>query len=137
MIEGAPTVRHTYDPATPVGQVRLLLNDIPPDTEGTRCVFSDAELNAFLTIEGASVKRAAAQAIDTQATNEALASKVLRTAAGTTTDGAKLADAMRKHAAALRAQADQVDDDADEGFFEVVDVVPGHAQRPELTGWSW
>ncbi|GAW54740.1 hypothetical protein [Nocardioides sp. PD653] len=122
----------TYDVSTPAGQVRLLLNDIPAaeGAQGT-AVFSDAEIDAFLTLERSSVKRAAAQAIDTNATNEALASKVLRTQ-DLSTDGAKVADAMRKHAAALRAQADQ-DDEADDAGFVLVSVVPGCQRPPELT----
>lgn len=118
----------TYDVTTDVGKVRLLLNDI-----ATPWVFTDADVQAFLDLEGGSVKRAAAQAIDSQATNEALASKVIRDADGKSTDGAKLADAMRRHAAALRAQAD-VEDDAADSYF---DLVPGvdSCRRPELTEW--
>jgi hypothetical protein len=125
----------TYDPDTDRGMVRLLLNDIPeadPDAEGEAltAVFTDAEIDAFLRLERDSVKRAAAQAIDTNATNEALASKVLKDH-DLTTDGAKLADAMRKHATVLRAQADRDDDLDDGGFFETVDF--GCSSRPELT----
>ncbi|MCL8026316.1 hypothetical protein [Nocardioides bruguierae] len=126
----------TYDLTTDVGQVRLLLNDIPTTAEGATeptAVFTDAEVTAFLALEAGSVKRAAAQAIDTNATNEALASKVLRTDSGVTTDGAKLADAMRKHAAELRRQADAFDDDGDAGyFFDVIDPLPGYC-APERT----
>jgi hypothetical protein len=126
----------TYDVATPAGQVRLLLNDIPAadGTQGT-AVFNDAEIDAFLVLERSSVKRAAAQAIDTNATNEALASKVLRTQ-DLSTDGAKLADAMRKHAANLRDQADRADDDADAGFV-LVSPVPGCRRPPELTEYPY
>lgn len=115
----------------PTGQVRLLLNDTDEDAP----VFSNAEITAFLSLEGGSVKRAAAQAIDSQATNEALALKVLKDHQ-VTTDGAKLADAMRKHADALRRQAREDEDNTDDGFFfGVVDIV-GNGCRPELTeGW--
>lgn len=114
----------TYELDTDAGKVRLLLNDVDEAT----AVFNDDEITAFLALEGDSVKRAAAQAIDTNATNEALASKVLRTQ-DVQTDGAKLADAMRKHATALRDQAD-IEGDSD-GFFETVDF--GCAGYPELT----
>lgn len=114
-----------YDPTTDVGKVRLLLSDIDSSNE----VFSDSELKAFLDIEGGSIKRAAAQAIDSQATNEALAAKVIKDHE-LQTDGAKLADAMRKHAAALRAQA--ADADEEDGFyFDVIEL--GDACPPELT----
>jgi hypothetical protein len=113
---------NTYDVSTPSGQVRLLLNDV-----ASPWVFTDAEVAAFLILEADSVKRAAAQAIDTNADNEALASKVLRTQ-DLTTDGAKLADILHQRAALLREQAE----DEDGGFFDVVDLSPG-CYGPELT----
>ncbi|WKN47145.1 hypothetical protein [Nocardioides sp. Arc9.136] len=124
-----PEPTFDYDPATPEGLVRLLLNDVDEDT----AVFTDVEIAAFLTLEGGSVKRAAAQAIDVNATDQALASKVLKTAS-VVTDGAKLADAMRKHAAALRDQADREDDAADGDYFDVIDL-EGGVDRPERTAW--
>ena len=117
----------TYDTSTDVGMVRLLLNDVDDDTH----VFTDAEIDAFLDLEAGNVKRAAAQAIDTNADDQALASKVLRTQ-DLTTDGAKLADSLRKRAAELRRQADDEDQDGDGFFFGVVDVT-GPAYGPELT----
>ncbi|CAI9417351.1 hypothetical protein [Nocardioides sp. T2.26MG-1] len=122
---------YTYDVSTPAGMVRFLLNDIPDGAPAT-AVFSDEELTAVLALEGGSVKRAAAQVIDTNATNEALASKVLRTDSGVQTDGAKLADAMRKHAANLRAQADVELADSEDGFFfDVISLDPSdtHVER--------
>ena len=62
---------YTFVPTDDVGKVRLLINDV-----AAPWVFSDEEISAFLALEGGSVKRAAAQAIDTNADNEALASKV-------------------------------------------------------------
>lgn len=112
-----------------VGKVRLLINDVDEDN----FVFPDDQIQAFLTLEGDSVKRAAAQAIDSQATNEALAAKVLKDHE-LSTDGAKLADAMRKHADSLRKQAKDDEDAADDGFFfGVVDIVGGNDCGPELT----
>lgn len=117
--------------ATDLGKVRLLLNDV----DETALVFTDAEITAFLSLEGDSVKRAAAQAIDTNADNEALASKVLKTST-VTTDGAKVADALRKRAAALRAQADVEDGETDDGFY--FGIVEASRTSPELTGLpSW
>jgi len=115
-----------YDPSTDIGKVRLLLNDIDPASE----VFSNTEIQALLDLEDGAIKLAAAQAIDTQATNEALASKVLKDHQ-ISTDGAKLADAMRKHAAALRAQHEAAIED---GYFEVVDFTGGGL--PELSQWA-
>lgn len=117
------------DYAKPVGQVRLLVCDV----DETRLVFTDDQIGAFLALEGDNVKRAAAQAIDTNADNEALASKVLRSQ-DLSTDGAKVADAMRKHADRLRAQAD-VEDDETGSYFEIVDTVDPGPCYPELSGW--
>lgn len=97
--------------STPTGMVRLLLNDV----DEAALVFTDPEIQAFLDLEDGSVKLAAAQAIDTNATNEALASKVIKDHQ-ISTDGAKVADAMRKQAQSLR---DQVAD-SDDSFFEIV-----------------
>ncbi|VXC44264.1 hypothetical protein [Nocardioides sp. AX2bis] len=118
---------------TPTRMVRLLLNDVAPNEHDQ--VFTSEEIADFLALEGGSVKRAAAQAIDTNADNELLASKVL-TDHQISTDGAKLADSMRKRAAALRAQADREEtkavEDSDDGFFfGVVNVVSG----PDPHGW--
>lgn len=126
---------YTYDLTTPVGQVRLLLNDIPDGSPAT-AVFTDVEVSAFLTLaRGSSVKRAAALAIDANATNEALASKVLRTQ-DVQTDGAKLAAAMREHADRLRGEADADDEDGDGFFFGVVDFGGGSC-RTERTAYPY
>jgi hypothetical protein len=122
---------YTYDLSEPAGQVRLLLNDV-----SAPWVFTDAEIDAFLALEGGSVKRAAAQAIDTNADNEALASKVL-TDHDLSTDGAKLADSLRRRAAVLRGQADAEDDDT--GFYFGVVPLDTDTTWPERTqrpaGW--
>lgn len=115
-----------YDVVTPPGQVRLLINDTTSDP-----VFSDTDIAAFLVMEGGHVKRAAAQALDTIADDEALTSKAIRTQ-DLATDGAKVADSLRKRAAALRAQADMADEAADEGFFSLIPM-GGPNGFPELT----
>jgi hypothetical protein len=85
-------------------QVRLLINDRPGDSEDPLHVFSNDEIDAFLTMEGGDVKRAAAQALDTIADDEALTSKVIRSQ-DLSTDGASVANALRERAKALRSQA--------------------------------
>lgn len=112
--------------STPTRMVRLLLNDVAGNEHEQ--VFSDDEVADFLTMEGGSVKRAAAQAIDTNADNELLASKVLSDHQ-ISTNGAAVADSMRKRAAALRAQAtDEETKDATEAdgyFFGTATIVGG------------
>jgi hypothetical protein len=109
-----------------VGIVRLLINDVGLNDKQ---VFSDVEIGRFLTLEGDSVKRAAAQALDTIATNEVLVQKVIRTQ-DLQTDGAKTADAIRKQAVELRRQADEFDEN-DGYFVDIIEADDGY-WPPEL-----
>ncbi len=113
-------------------RVRLLINDVVTTSPET-VVFTEAEIDRFLAVEDGDIKLAAAQALDTIADNEALVSKAIATQ-DLKTDGPKVAEALRKRAAALRAQAD------DDGYFDVVTMNdPG--STPELTelqvGWPF
>lgn len=127
------------DYGTAVAQVRLLIADLGGDP-----TFTDEQLAGFLALNGATdsaatpaqVRRAAADALDAIATSEALVSKVIRTQ-DLTTDGAKLADALRKQAATLRAQADAEDADDEGGFLDAAEFHPYPAVGPELTGGWW
>ena len=122
------------DYSSAVGQVRLLTADV---TEGD-FLLEDDVITGYLSLNGDNVRRAAADALDAIASSETLVSKAIRTQ-DLATDGAKVADSLRKHAAVLRAQADDADDAADDGFFDVVDTLPADT-RPEhsnhLTVWG-
>lgn len=101
-----------------VAQVRLLINDPSGPTQ----TFSAVEINGFLTLEGGDVKLAAAQAIDTIADNEVLLLKVIKDHQ-LSTDGAKVADSLRKRSAALREQAAVAAEESGAGFFfDVIDL---------------
>lgn len=114
----------TYDPATPSGQVRLLINDTSGDS-----VFEDADIAGFLALEGQNVKRAAAQAIDVIADDEALIAKVI-TVEGASTNGPAVAAALRARSAALREQAIyDLGLSDDEGVFEII--------MPSTDDWVW
>jgi hypothetical protein len=91
----------------------------------------NTEIKTFLLLEGGAVKLAAAQAIDTNADDQALASKVLRTQ-DLTTDGAKLAQVMHARAEQLRNQHANALEDG--GAFVVVEY--GNGCRPEHTNYS-
>lgn len=97
------------DYATTIGQVRLLIPDtdqlenLQDLTQALSYIFSDAQLQAFLSLYNNNVKSAAAQAKLVLATSEALINKVIKTS-DYTTDGAKLG-------AELRAQAKQLQDE--------------------------
>jgi hypothetical protein len=97
-VEVAVPFDASIDYATNAGRVRLLINDTDVDP-----VFSDAEINVFLSLEGDDVKRAAAQALDTIADDEVLTAKVISDHQ-LSTNGATVADSLRKRAATLRAQ---------------------------------
>lgn len=106
----------TYDPATLAGQVRLLINDVSGDP-----AFGDESIVAFLTLEGNNVKRAAAQALDVIADDEALVGKVI-SVEGASTNGAAVADSLRKRSASLREQAlyDAGLGEDDGGVFDII-----------------
>ena len=118
------------DYATTVGQVRLLIPDTEQllDPSGTydhgEYIFSDPQIQAFLTLYSNNVKRAAAQAKLVLATSEALINKVIRTA-DYTTDGAKLGAELRAQAKQLQDEADKDDlaDSYDESFIVVPQTV--------------
>lgn len=112
------------DPAS-VAAVRLLI----ADTDPTNQILTDTQVGQFVDLEGGVVKLAAAQALDSIASSEALVSKVIRTQ-DLATDGAKTAAALRDHAARLREQAAG----EGEGWFEVVDVVGPTYGMP---GFGW
>lgn len=107
------------DPNSPVGQVRLLIGDTVLD--GGEYIFSDDFIGGYLTVNSGNVRYAAADALDVLATNEAYISKKLRSES-VQTDGASVANAIRLHAAALRARARQDIEALDaEGAVEIVD----------------
>lgn len=109
----------SYDLATDIGKVRLLI----PDRDQANPVFQDAEITAFLALEDG-VHRAAALGLETIASDTAATLRVTRTL-GLEVDGAKASDALLKRAAGLRTQAD--DADAREGglFDWAEQVFPG------------
>lgn len=106
----------TYELGADSGRVRLLV----PDNDSANYVFDDDEIDAFLALEG-DVRRAAALALETIASNEALTLKVIRLL-DVQTDGRAVSDALLKRAAALRKQADDADMAAG-GAFDVAEMV--------------
>ncbi len=66
-------------------------------------VFTDAEIDAFLSLESSDVRLAAAQALDSMASSEAMIQKVIRIG-DLSTNGPAVAKSLREHAAELRRQ---------------------------------
>lgn len=129
---GAQSDAADAEPAPPPseeqGDVRLLIADTDP---GNR-IFSTQQIARFLAMNGDSVKRAAAQALDAIAGNEAMVSKKIRTQ-DLQTDGPAVAAALRAQATELRRQADQGEGDAESSGFEIVEYEP-YQCRP---GWPY
>lgn len=105
----------TYDVSTDIGRVRLLV----PDRDQATPVFQDEEIAAFLTLEGA-VHRAAAAALETVGADIVLTLRVTRSL-GLEVDGAAASREVRQRAAALRDQAEYADQAS--GFFDVAEMV--------------
>lgn len=84
--------------STPSNRVRLLISDT-----STPALFTDDEIAAFLDLNGGAVRLAAAEALDTIASNEAMVSKKITTQ-DLSTDGPAVSRELRARAADLRAQ---------------------------------
>jgi len=102
----------SYDPTTDAGKVRLLISDTDVSNE----VFTDTEISTFLTLEGDSVYLAAAQALDTLASNEVLVQKRIKML-DLSTDGPAESRELRARASSLRDQHDDVTD------FDIAEMV--------------
>jgi hypothetical protein len=107
----------TYVLTENVGRLRALI----PDSNSSSYIFEDDELDLFYTLEGSSLKRATALALETIASNEVMVLKVIDLL-DLSTDGAKVSDALLKRAALLRAQAND-DDVASDGAFDIAEMV--------------
>ena len=107
----------TVDPTTSIGLVRLLATDLDEEAP----LFTDAQITAFLTLEGNVPRLAAAQALDTIASSEALVSKKIRTQ-DLSTDGPAVAKELRDRATELRRQVDtgQGTTGEDDSAFQLV-----------------
>lgn len=110
-----------------VVQVRHLTADLDDANQ----VLTDDQLKVYLALNDWNVRRGAADALEAIASSETLVGKVIRTQ-DLQTDGPKVADSLRRHAATLRAQADAADE-ADADIFDVSYPPSGRRPRPELT----
>lgn len=125
------TTAGTIDYATAAGQVRLLITDTAADPADW--LFTEDQISAFLNMHADNVYRAASQALRVIAASEVLVGKVIRTQAGTSTDGAKVSAELRALAAEYDAQADAGDSAEVEGFFDVVPF--DGCYKPEGAEW--
>ena len=108
----------TYVTTTSRGRVRLLI----PDRVDAGHIFEDAEIDAFLTLEGSNIKRATALGLETIASDNAMTLKVIRLL-DLSTNGAQTSDALLARADKLRAQADLDEASEDGGAFDWAEMV--------------
>lgn len=91
-----------YDPASPAGQVRLLISDVDPGNY----VFSPAEIDSFLDLRDGDVRLAAATALRTVAGNATMVRGRLTMLDGRT-DGPAEGRALLELADRLEAEVDE------------------------------
>jgi len=99
-------------------KVRLLATDV----DAASPIFTDAEMDAFMSLEGSNIKRSAALALETIARNQVLVLKVIRLLE-IQTDGASVARELRMQADKLREQADRDEAASDGGAFDWAEMV--------------
>ena len=107
----------TYDTSSNRGRVRLLI----PDADVSNHVFEDDEIDAFLSLE-TDVRRAAALALETIASSQAMTLKVIKLL-DLQTDGASVAKSLMTRASALRGQAEDAEAMEEDGGLEVIEMV--------------
>lgn len=101
-------------------------------------LLTDDNIQTFLDINGANVRRAAADALDTIASSEALIQKRI-TMLDLQTDGKAVAEALRAHAKALRDQETEFTEEED-GLFDYAEMQfsPfGRIPRQRRPGWPY
>jgi hypothetical protein len=128
------------DYSTLVGQVRAVIGDtdsvdlIPPVAgQGEYLWYGDAAITGLLTVYGENPKRAAAQALRTVASSQALILKKFSTD-DLTVDGPAIAEALRKLAKDLDDQANG--DEANVDIFEL-SYFKDYTLHPELAAFNW
>lgn len=108
----------SYDPTTPLGQVRLLA----VDADAPNARFTDADISAFMALSSNNVRLSAALALDTRAAEAAIVQGFTKFA-GILLDGPKVADTLSAAAAELRRQVFEGDDGSDASPFLIAEMV--------------
>ena len=118
--------------------LRVLIPDAEPlfGAAEDEYLFTDDELETFLTVGRGSVLRAAGYAKITIGDSEALISKVIRTQ-DLQTNGALVAESFRKSGQLYMERADAEDIANGEFYIDIVDYSPNGIAVPELTEWNW
>lgn len=116
------------NPADTVGQLRYVINDVEEPY-----AFTDAHLQAMLSIYRDNLQLAGADLIESIAVDEVLLYRFVRTD-DLTVDGSKAAEILLKRAQRLREQAAI---DAEEDAFEIVEFggYSGHVYPEAVARW--
>lgn len=136
----------TYDLSSSIGQIRLLVPDnqetiaCADDTTTIAYIYDDSELTAFLTLEGDNVRRAAALALETMASNEVFILKYISLQDNTSsmaTNGPAVSAELRARAKDLRAQALFFEEREDSGAFDWAEMIDTTFQVRERFRKQW
>lgn len=117
----------TFDPTTDRGKVRLLIPDDVEQYDGIDVYFfTDAKIDAFLALNenesgDSLVRLAAADALDTWASSEAMITKAIKLL-DLTTNGPAVAASLRARADKLRELAEKASTDSG---FDVAELALG------------
>jgi hypothetical protein len=96
-------------------------------------MFTDTDIENFLTVANGNILRAAGYACLAISTSEALISKVIKTQ-DLATNGAAVADSLTKKAHELFTRAKEDANDENYNFFQIIDYQDGWVNcPPELT----
>jgi hypothetical protein len=118
------------DPLEPKDKVRLLISDVGGD-DGSKFIYTDAEIMAFLEMADENIFRAAVDALRTLAANAAQVLKVIKLLE-LETNGAETAEALNNTADKLESRASE-----NEEGMEFVDWNVGPFSDRELRYRGW
>ena len=111
----------TYDPTTSRGQVRLLIYDT--DTvNADRQIFTDAEIDAFLSMNTSIVKLSAASALEAMGASQVFLLKVMKNM-DFQTDGAAVGRELRMLAKQYRKDWEDTGDGTFDGMFDSAEMI--------------
>lgn len=111
----------TYDPTTDRGKVRLNIYDI--DTvNADRQIFTDADIDAFLSMNNSIIKLSSANALEVMAASQVFKLKVMKNM-DFQIDGASVGRELRMQAKQLRKDFEETGDGTFDGMFDTAEMV--------------
>ena len=118
---------YTYDPTTNVGRIRRTL----PDRVEADAIWTDEEIESFLSDEGGNWRRATALALETMASDDLLILKTIQIH-NIQTDSSKHAKVLMDRAKILRNVADEADANTGDDFEFIEQIVTDHQYRERI-----